>query len=269
MNIKFIGKTLLIEERGKRILVIGDLHLGYEEALNESGVLVTRKLFEEMIVELDRIFAKIVNDKKIINNKPEDEAGGDNKVVDEIILLGDVKHNFGGNSRQEWNDVLKLMDYLSGKCERIVVIRGNHDNYLKTILSKRKNVKIVDYYIDNETAFVHGDKNCARIWDNKIGTIIAGHLHPAITLEERGGAKREKYKCFLEGTVRGTIKQRREKKKLIIVPSFSEYNKGTAVEELRGDEGNLAWKIELKKFNVKIVGDNLEVLDFGLIRDLT
>jgi len=265
MKIEFIGKTLLIEEKGKKTLVIGDLHLGYEESLNLSGVLITRKMFGEMIEELEKVLgkiaelnekdARIMKDKKIINNKPEDEVGGDNKVVDEIILLGDVKHKFSGNLKQEWKEVLELIDYLSVKCKKIIITRGNHDNYLKTILSKRKKVKIVDYYVNNKIAFVHGDKDFKEIWQRDVKTVIVGHLHPAITLQE--GAKSERYKCFLDGKLK--------RKRIIILPSFFEYSEGTDIKE---NKNNLVWDLDLKKFNVKIVGDNLEVLDFGLVKEL-
>ena len=50
---EFIGKTLLVESGGKKILVIGDLHLGYVESLNRVGVLVSRMMFKDMIDYFD------------------------------------------------------------------------------------------------------------------------------------------------------------------------------------------------------------------------
>lgn len=37
MKIEYIGKCLLINVDGKKILAVGDLHLGYEESLNLGG----------------------------------------------------------------------------------------------------------------------------------------------------------------------------------------------------------------------------------------
>ena len=37
-KIEYVGKCLLVTIMGKRILVVGDLHLGYEEALQRAGV---------------------------------------------------------------------------------------------------------------------------------------------------------------------------------------------------------------------------------------
>ena len=54
--IEFIGKCLFIEEKEEMVLVVGDLHLGYEEILNKSGVFVGRKMFDEMILKFEDIF---------------------------------------------------------------------------------------------------------------------------------------------------------------------------------------------------------------------
>ena len=107
-KINYIGKTLLIETEKKKILVIGDLHLGYEEALNKTGVFVSRKLFDEVIEEFDKIFEFIGNkygEKELAGRNKglrvnydvrgsemddEDESVGDNKkgLVDEIVFWG-------------------------------------------------------------------------------------------------------------------------------------------------------------------------------------
>ena len=232
---KFVGKCLLIEDE-ERVLVVGDMHLGMEESLNNTGILVTRKMFEETLEYFDSVFEKI---------------GG---KVDRVVFLGDLKNSFSGINRQEWSDVLKLFDYLEDKCGEIIVIQGNHDNYIKNIAGKR-NIRVEDYYIWKEYAFVHGDKDFEALWYPDIEYLIMGHAHPAIVLEE--GAKSEKYKCFLEGVYK--------KKKVIIVPSFVEFVAGSDPREV---DFKLAWNIDFNKFKVRIVGENTDVLDFGLLKDL-
>jgi len=232
-DIRYLGKCLLIENAKKKILVVGDLHLGYEESLNNAGVFVSREMFNELILEMNEIFDNCEN-------------------VDEVVLLGDVKHDFGKITKQEWNTVLKLFDYLLRKCKKIAVIRGNHDKIIAPIASKRENVFVEDFYIDEEIAFLHGDKDFEEIHDGKIKYWIIGHGHPAVKIREVKGVKIEKYKCFLAGGHKG--------KEIIIVPSFFSGSEGS---DPRENGLKLAWKFNLEKFKVKIVGNDLSVLDFG------
>ncbi|MBS3089074.1 metallophosphoesterase [Candidatus Pacearchaeota archaeon] len=236
-QIKYLGKCLLIEVSGKRILVIGDLHLGFEESLNESGILVSRRMFDEMVEELDGLF---------------DEIGR----VDEIVLLGDVKHAFGRVIRQEWNEVLKLIDYFSEKCDKIIIIKGNHDRAIELIARKRENVEVKDFYCCEEVCFLHGDRDFAGIYRDGIKYWIIGHGHPAVKIKEKGGVRIEKYKCFLIGKFKD--------KKVIIAPSFFDYSEGS---DPRENDLRLAWKFDLRNFDVWIVS-GLGVLEFGKLRKL-
>ena len=240
VGIEYLGKCLCLNVEGKKILAVGDLHLGYEEVLNQGGVFVTREMFKEMIEYFDRIFERIGN-------------------VDYVVLLGDVKHDFGRILGQEWNDVMKLFEYLKGKLNmdgEIVIVKGNHDTILEPIAKKGKNVKLVDYFIVGEYCFVHGDKRFEEMNDEKVKCWIMGHGHPAIKLGD--GVKVEKYKCFLVGRYKG--------KEIIIAPSFLEYNEGS---DPRENDLGMAWSFNYDKFNVKVVGENdLEARDFGKLGEL-
>lgn len=232
-KINFIGKCLLIENAGEKkekILVIGDLHLGYEEFLNRSGVFVSRQMFEEMIAYLDNVFAKTGK-------------------VDKVVLLGDVKHDFGKIMKQELNDVLGLFDYLEKKSRKIIVVKGNHDKIIEPIVMKRS-ARIEDFYIYDEFCFLHGDRDFSQIYDKKIKYWIMGHGHPAVKISD--GIKIEKYKCFLIGKFK--------EKEVIILPSFFSLMAGS---DPRENDLGLAWKFGLGKFKVWVVGENLEVLNFG------
>lgn len=240
MKIEYIGKCLLIEEKEKRALIIGDLHLGYEEVLNKMGVFVSRQMYDEMISDLEDVFERVGK-------------------VDFIVLLGDVKHEFSRNLRQEWNDVLNLLDYFNSKLNeggRTIVTRGNHDNYLKTIASKREDVSVEDYFIFGKVCFVHGDKEFEVMKDEKISHWVMGHVHPAVKISD--GMKTEKFKCFFSGKYDG--------KDIIIVPSFIEFKEGS---DPRDSVVDIPWKFDWERFRVKIVGEKLKVLDFGNLKDLS
>jgi len=232
---KFIGKCLLIKTGDKKILAVGDLHIGYEEALNRVGVYISRKMFSEMISEFEEVFKRVGK-------------------IDEIVLLGDIKHEFSDNNLQEWNEILKLIDYLYEKSEKIIIIRGNHDNYLKNIANK-KEVDVLDYYVYNGFCFLHGDRDFIENYDPKIKYWIVGHGHPALRLEDE--IKSEKYKCFLCGNYKD--------KKVIIVPSFFGLVEGV---DFREEEGKFAWEFDLKNFQAYVCGEGLEVLDFGKLGEI-
>ncbi len=258
-KIEYIGKCLLLTSGKERVLAIGDLHLGYEEVLNKSGILVSRQIFKEVICELDEIFGEIgrrINGNGTLvkggdgGKKGEEEYGKEEKIIDKAILLGDIKHNFGRILKQEWSDVLGLFDYLAKRCRKIVLIKGNHDTILKPIARKR-GLQIRNYWVWKEFCFLHGDENYENVWkDKRIKCLVVGHGHPAVRLRE--GARSEKYKCFLIGKFRG--------RNMIILPSFSEWYAGS---DPREGEVVLAWNVNFDNFEVKAVGEKLGVLDFG------
>ena len=175
--------------------------------------------------------------------------------VDEVILLGDLKHEFGSILYEEWEEVLNLIDILLKKVKDIKIIKGNHDVIINPI-TKKKNIEALDYYIDGEVVFLHGDKDFKEIHDDKIKTWVIGHGHPAITLGD--GIKKEKYKCFLDGFYK--------KKRIIVVPSFFPIIEGT---DPRDYDLGFAWPFNLNKFKIKIIGDKGKIFDFGRAEDLS
>jgi putative SbcD/Mre11-related phosphoesterase len=180
----------------EKILVFADFHIGYEEALTKQGILMPRFQFKDMSDRLDNIFSQV---------QPET-----------IIINGDVKHEFGQISEQEWRETLKLIDYLSKKCSKLILVRGNHDTILGPI-AKKRNIDTAVEFKTNSMLIVHGHK-VPRL-DKKIKTIIIAHEHPCVSLKE--GPKIEKYKCFLKGKFK--------KRTLVVLPSFNLVTEGTDV----------------------------------------
>lgn len=229
-EIEFIGKCALVKVGKKKILTFGDLHFGYEEVLALSGVFVSMGIFEDTIAHLDLVFEKIGK-------------------VDEIVVLGDIKHDFGSILHQEWENVLKFFDYLKDKCKKIIVIKGNHDKLIEPIVRK-KDVVLRDYYIKGKYCFLHGDRYLKEIYGKEIKCWIMGHGHPAIKLSN--GVKVEKYKCFLDGNYKG--------KRVIIMPSFAMFSEGS---DPRENEVITAWDFNWKKFKAYVIEEDLNVLNFG------
>ena len=227
-HIKIIGLTLFLEK--EKTLVIGDTHIGYEEALNKQGILIPRTHLKEIIEELDHVFKEV---------KPET-----------IVLIGDIKHEFGIISKQEWFDTLEFLDYLLKKA-KVVLLKGNHDTILGPI-AKKKNLEVKDYYTAGDVFFCHGHK----LMDDKIKkskTIIIGHEHPAISIKD--DVRMEKYKCFLLGKYK--------KKDLIVMPSFNFVTEGTDILQEKLLSPFLK---KIDDFVAFVVGD--KIYNFGYIGKL-
>ncbi|MEK6939831.1 MAG: metallophosphoesterase, partial [Nanoarchaeota archaeon] len=209
-GIKIVDTSLWFE--AEKVLVINDLHIGYEEALHRKGVLVPRFQLEQIINKLKSILQK---------TKPA-----------KIIINGDLKHEFGKVLRQEWREVLEFLDFLLRNVSEVIIIKGNHDPVIKPIADK-KGIAVVSEYMIGDTLILHGDE----LVETNAKRIVIGHEHPAITIRE--GSKWEKYKCFLKGTWKakrtGSGKEGRGKymgnkeKELIAVPSFNPLLEGTDV----------------------------------------
>lgn len=216
--------------REKKILIFGDFHLGYEEALNKEGLLIPRQQFN---ITMDRLKKIIVKTGKL----------------DKIVVNGDLKHEFGTISDTEWSNSFDLIDFFSENCSELVLIKGNHDTILGPI-AKKKNLGVVEYFIFDKTLVCHGDK----IIDREVERIIIGHEHPALELKK--GRRIEKYKCFLFGKFKD--------KELIVMPSFNLVKEGANV---LSEKFLSPYLKDISKFNVKVV-ENFEVLNFGQIKNL-
>ena len=206
--------------------------------------------------------------------------------INTIVVNGDLKHEFGTISEQEWRNTLKFIDLLSKHCKELVLVRGNHDKILGPIASKR-NVKVVDYHIveqhdnpkeiiketmkkktknnesknqksnknnKNKFLIIHGDKIPAKELLKGVSTIVIGHEHPAISI--RSGPRVETFKCFLKGKYSG--------KQLIVQPSFNSVVSGTNV--LRDDILSPFLKRKLDDFEVFVIED--KIYDFGKLKNL-
>ena len=241
MKYKFFNKTLYLPEQG--ILVIGDLHLGYDYMIQQSGVLIPEMQVEEIINELKDIFNKIKFKKSKLKK---------------IIFLGDIKHSFTYKWKEK-NYFNKVLDFLreNFKEENIVLIKGNHDTIDYTF-----NKKLTDYYIEENIAFLHGDKSFPDIFNSKIKTLVIGHIHPSIILSDKQGINKERFKCFLVGKFKN--------KEIIILPSFLSTIEGSPINNYMGEYENgfsVIPEKDLMKFNIHVIGKD-KVYKFGKIKEL-
>jgi len=229
-----IGKCLFFPK--EKILCIGDLHLGYEQMLHESGVMIPFKQSEQTISDLNKVFDYLKKEKLKIKK---------------IILLGDIKHYFPYNKAEKFG-LFELLDFFRKYVDDkdIILIRGNHD---KVNIGK----KFKDFYIKDDIAFIHGHKNFTEINDKKIKYVIMSHIHPSVVLRDE--YKKEKYKCFLVGKYKS--------KQFVILPSFLPLVTGVDIENIKRFISIIPQK-SLKEFEVFVVGKELEALEFGKLKNI-
>jgi uncharacterized protein len=236
----FFNKTLFFPEKG--ILAIGDLHLGFEYQLQQSGVLVPERQVKEIIEELKEIF-KEIKEKNFNLNK--------------IVFLGDIKHSFSYEWKEKnyFNEIISfLKEYVNEK--DIILIKGNHD---KMDYSGKK---MKNYLIKDRVCFVHGHMAFPEIYDKGVKTIVMGHLHPSVIISDKANVKREKFKCFLVGKFHD--------KKIIILPSFFETIEGTSVNDYGEDYQNyfsIVPKDVVMNSEIFVIGKD-EIYDFGKVKNL-
>jgi putative SbcD/Mre11-related phosphoesterase len=136
--------------RDENVMVVADLHLGCEAALEYEGLSLPR-------VQTRRIEATLCD---LL------ESVGPTRLV----VAGDLKHNFSRNLVQEWEDVTRFVRTIAGIVD-LEVVKGNHDNYLVTIL-RESGIPLCSDVRVGGVNILHGHRGSAPT-----GPVVMGHIH--------------------------------------------------------------------------------------------
>jgi len=236
---EIIGYGLYLEE--KDTLIISDTHIGYEEALAEQGIFIPPIQTSEM----KNYIAEMIRESH----------------ASRLIILGDVKHEFGDVTRQEWRETTMLLEHLKNELGlKVEVVRGNHDNYLIPILKKLEIPFHDPCLIEGEYLFFHGHKPLpVEAFREDVKYIFMGHEHPALALRDRLGVK-IKLKALLEGEFLG--------KKVYVLPAFSPLMPGTEVNIERDLLSPLLREADINMFKAYGIDMEAGIFDFGEIKYL-
>ena len=158
--------ALLLRHRGERVVVVGDLHIGWEVTLSQQGIHIPSQT------------SKMLQRLKVIIEKER---------ASRLIMLGDVKHSVTGVELEEWRDVPEFFEALLKLVPTIQIIVGNHDGNLEPLTpSKVELLPSTGIALWGQFGLLHG-----HAWPSPeiLGceTLIMGHLHPAITLRDALG----------------------------------------------------------------------------------
>ena len=187
------------------LLVISDLHLGFELVSAEHGIFIPRTQFNSI--------------KRMI------EDGRKKSKASRILILGDIKHEFSETGYHEYREVSLLLEYLKKCFDEVLIVKGNHDTFI-TRITRRLGIEVYNEYKEGTYFFLHGhkDKSLNEIREK---IMILGHEHPSVALFTDLGIK-EKMKIFLYGHFND--------KKIIVMPAASYFAEGSDVNILPVEE---------------------------------
>jgi len=242
-SLKPIGSepALLLRHKAERVVVVGDLHIGWEVTLAQQGIHIpsqTHKMLERL--------------KTIIKNEN----------ATRLVMLGDVKHSVTGAELEEWRDVPDFFEALLKVVPSIQVILGNHDGNLEPLTPSK--VELLDssgVALWKRFGLFHG-----HAWPTPeiLGceTLILGHLHPAVTLRDALGYRLTRpawvmASCDGEKLLAGSLKAagvkgakeldeiladkfhvKLDAKRCVFVPPFNDFLGGRPVNSKRMEESH-------------------------------
>ena len=222
-----VTRDLALFLRNERALVISDLHLGFEGALAEQGVSIPR--FQRRVI-LERLGAML-----------------DRTKTEKVVVAGDFKHEFSRNLVDEWVEVKQILRFLVDRVTPVMV-RGNHDNYLATILGDL-GIALKDRADIAGHTIVHGHEDVSTLHP-----IVMGHEHPAVKLKDELGAV-VSVPAFLVSDA------------LIVLPAFSPLALGVDVSS-HPYLSPILNRTDIDGARVIGVDEKEGLLDFGHVRGL-
>ena len=157
--------AVLLRRNGERVLVVADLHIGWEVTLAQKGVHVpsqTPKILDKML-------------QLIESCKPK-----------ALIFLGDVKHTIARVEMEEWRDIPNFFDILGRKVSDIQVVPGNHDGNLEPLLPETVKILPSTGVVLGNVGLFHG-----HAWPAlellECRSLIMGHVHPMVAFRDPMG----------------------------------------------------------------------------------
>jgi len=148
----------------KKLLVIADLHIGIESELRENGLQVPSQtnVMEQRLISI------------LTSN-----------TIDDIILLGDIKHNIPSSTIQERTDVNRFLNTIQ-TYGTLHVLPGNHDGNIHRLLPSTVKLYPSDGFVFDGIGFTHGHRK-PNPEVMQCEQVVIGHTHPTVMLTDRLG----------------------------------------------------------------------------------
>jgi putative SbcD/Mre11-related phosphoesterase len=210
VDVNIVVGTPFIYIRESETLVLSDLHLGFEEAASRGLSYTLRGVSGYAAIFLPRIqLRRALSMLSLVL---------DELRVSRVVINGDLKHAFDRLLRQEREETIELVKFLREQgVGEILVVRGNHDNFIKPLL-RRLDVEFVSGYSlvasSKRILFVHGHEDVDL---SEYDIVVIGHEHPALRCFDI-----YKLPCFLRIPLG-------EGRYLVVMPATGPYHPGITV----------------------------------------
>ena len=230
MKTIFDDRGMIVTYDDTSVLLISDIHLGFEEDLAERRGVQFPPQHPVILERIERLLKK--------------------HNISHLFIIGDVKHTILTDSYYNWEIIPEFMETLV-KQVKTTVIPGNHDGDLKALLPRDVTITDVRGVLvgpkSEQIGFLHGHSwPSADVLEAEM--IVVGHNHPTIrrfrdaSVPEIGRPSRRRY----AGTVPVVLKTKLDKNCvrnamgileiqddigciLITLPSFNELLSGISV----------------------------------------
>jgi hypothetical protein len=229
MQIAFEDRGMIVGFNESSVLLIADLHLGFEKDLEERGVEVPSQ-HGQMITRIENLVRK--------------------HSVSTLYIVGDVKHSIFPDVSYNWETIPSFMEALAELTD-IVIIPGNHDGDLETFLPRSVQLEaptgISVSGSEERLGVLHG-----HAWPSidvlEADVIVCGHNHPVIrrlkdaSVKDLGRGGRIRSGRTVPAVVRSRLDRNCVKKHLrlqedsdeshatlVTLPTFNELFRGVAV----------------------------------------
>jgi putative SbcD/Mre11-related phosphoesterase len=235
LNLLWAYPAALVKNGKTKTLLITDLHIGWEMALQEKGIHVPSQT-PKILNKLTAIITKY---------KPE-----------QLVIIGDVKYTVMSSELGEWHDIPDFFAQLQNYIGAIAIVRGNHDANLEPLLPENVELLPAAGEVIRDVGVFHGHK-----WPSPVllqcKTLVMGHLHPVVVFRDPAGFKitrqvwmkancdsealakilLQKHSVKIERTVAETLKKhyniRLRTKEIFIMPSFNDFLGGRPINETK------------------------------------
>ncbi len=177
----------------KDVAIVADLHLGFEEEMGKKGIFLPPAQLKRALEVVEAL----------------------SKATRTLVIAGDLKHQFGRLGKQERVDVERFLDAVEKRGLKLILVRGNHDNFVRHLVEDRGFEVVEELDLGNGLKVIHGHKEA------ELGEVtVMGHEHPSIAMRDPVGAV-AKFPCFLRVPT--------ERGHLVVLPAVGIYQSGTNV----------------------------------------